>query len=235
MPTASEKARAEARTWARIAGHWPEVEAPDLWADRRPTEHAVIVFFDPTEDIRRRGRDWNHDISGTDLSALARFAAGLAESEADAWDRELANVATRAYETRRFLLGDRILHWAVPWLDEAGRSYPDHRESAHSDRDLLLDLGEETRVAPQLPGREGLQVGGEDSYGPMEPGPDLDGWLESLWSGIVPLGGADTGDLVSRYDEALRRWLDLAETRPGSAQLWRDLAARAERTSDLLA
>ena len=37
------------------------------------------------------------------------------------------------------LTSDRLIHWAVPWLDAAGRCYPSHRHRAHQARDVLLE------------------------------------------------------------------------------------------------
>lgn len=196
MPTASERARAEKQGWMNLAG----LAAP-------PSEKDVVVFYDPAPDLRRRG------IADDDLASLARFASGLCEAEARGWEEEDRDVATRAYEERRFLVGDRIIAWAVPWLDAVG---------AHEERDFLLDRGDEMRVAPILPGREGLQPAGEDSFGSLRQGI---GMVDSLWSGAV------TFDSPPDYLKAATKWEALAAEHPGSAQLWTDLAERARRSA----
>jgi hypothetical protein len=207
--TAPERARAEADRWVELARHWTE---------SGPTETAVVVFYDPKTDLERRASDWGHTFDAVDLSALALFAAGLAITEAEAWEEETLDVATRAYEARRFLLGDRIIHWAVPWLEAM---------QARSDCGFLLDLADEMQLAPQLPGREGLQAHGEDSYGPIGVGV---GDTRSLWSGAVILKSPD--DPVHLYRQASARWDELAQARPGSSQLWADLSERAAASAD---
>jgi hypothetical protein len=237
-PAAAAAARAEASQWATVA-EW----SPRPWQDVAPTEAAVVGYYDPAADLERRAAAWGHRLVRPDLVSLARFGAGLAMAEADAWHAEDAVVATRAYAERRFLLGDRVLHWAVPWLDAVGRCYPQWRNEAHARRDLLLDLGDRHRPAPDL--GLSLTAPGEDAFGPRTvDGGDL---LRSLWSGAVlldatvaSLGGTLSGDSVRRdlatlYEVAAVRWKALAETRPGSAVLWRDLGRRAQRTADDLA
>lgn len=208
MPTASEHARAEGARWERLASDW---------ADSPASEKSIVVFYDPHADLERRGLVWGHRFGDDSLSSLAMFAAGLCHAEADAWESDSPDVSTRAYEDRRFLLGDRIIHWAVPWLDAVG---------ARQDRDFLLELGDEMKVAPLLPGREGLQASGEDSFGPVDKGP---GVIESLWSGAVVLDPPP--DPAGHYRTAASRWEALAAAHPGSAQLWTDLAARASDTA----
>lgn len=190
-PSAAEKTRAERARWRELATH------------STPTEHQVMVIYDPGSDLDRRAGEWGHQFPGHDLGSIALFAAALAQTEADAWDDGTLDVATRAYEARRFLLSDRVIHWAVPWLlasDEA------------DDAGFLLDLGDEMRVAPALPGREGLVAKGEDSYGPL----DQTGGIWSGWVGVS-----------AEPENPHGFWTDLAELHAGSAQLWFDLAARA--------
>ena len=155
--------------------------------DRPPTEKDTVIFYDPTEDIARRTGEWGHDAESDDLSSLAHFAAALAVTEAAAWEESTLDLATRAYESRKFLLGDRIAPWAIPWLDAVGRCYPRYRDQAHLDRDILLRLADEARIAPKLPGTEGIFMEGEDSYGPVEPESHWPEWSGSLWSGAVVL------------------------------------------------
>jgi hypothetical protein len=235
---AASASRTEAAIWAGLAG-W----TIPWWNDVAPSEAAVVRYFDPGDDLDRRAGAWGHRFADHGLASLAAFGAGLAVLEADAWDADDPVVATRAYAARRHLLGDRILHWAVPWLDAAGRCYPQLREVAHGHRDELLELGDRHRPAPDL--GASLVPPGEDRYGPQEvPGP---GGLRSIWSGVVlldatvaSLGGTLDGpaarrDLASLYEVAAGRWRSLADARPGSAGLWRDLAARAAATAVVMA
>lgn len=255
MPTASERSAAEADRWSRLAGRWGEESAKGLWDDRPPTERAVIVFYDPVRDLAKRAAGWGYELAGPDLGSLALFAAALARAEAEGWQSGIGDVATRAYEARRFLLADRILHWAVPWLDATGRWYPQFSDSTRDDRDFLLDLADDMRVAPTAPGSEGLVVEGEDSYGRIGRIGDVDRWISSLWSGHLmlsaewdgisdagrggpsseaPLGAITGGDLAPLYQAASNRWAEVAERHPGSAQIWTDLAERARATDRYL-
>jgi len=208
---------------------------PDLWADRSPIEVDIVVFHDPADDLSRRAGEWGHDLPGHDLSSLASFAAGLATAEADGWETGSRDIATRAYEARRFLLADRIIHWAVPWLDTMGRAHDSHTETAHSDRDILLAFGGEMRVAPLTPGREGLHVEGEDSFGPLDHNQrNLPDWIRSVWSGAIVSRTDSSSDLVGLFEDAASRWSRLVSDHSGSAQLWVDLSGRAARTSQFL-
>ena len=190
-PTASEKTRTERARWAELATH------------STPTERELMLTYDPESDLDRRAGEWGHQFAEHDLGSIALFAGALAQTEANAWDDGTLDIATRAYEARRFLLSDRIIHWAVPWLLASGDA---------DDAEFLLDLGDEMRVAPALPGHEGLVAKGEDSYGSLDQ-------TGGIWSGWVG---------VSAQPEDLQGfWTDLAEQHPGSAQLWLDLAARA--------
>lgn len=257
MPTgseASEQARREARHWVELAGDWRPEDHAAVWADLPPSEAAVLRFSDPSGDLERRAVAWGYRLPGGDLGDLARFAAGLALAEAEAWADDRPHVAARALEDRRFLLSDRILHWAVPWLDTAGRCYPGEREAAHGARDRLLAAGERLRCAPLLTGREGTTVPGEDSYGPIEIGVPPGERLLSLWSGAVIMkatlasmrGAPDVPrvieaewlddpalrrDLATLYEVAAGRWSRLAAQWEGTARLWSDLAERAEATA----
>lgn len=198
---AAAAARAEVERWrVVIEGGWSV------------TERAVVVYFDPAEDLERRARSWNHRLEGHGLSDLALFGAGLAAAEADAWEQDEPHVATRALEDRRFLLGDRLLHWAVPWLAE--------QPGDQSRRAMvtLLELGEEHRPAPLLAGNEGLFAPGEDSYGPADRRP-----LDSVWCGAVIPPGVDAAQCRAR---AQSRWEALCSAYPGSARFWHDLSLR---------
>jgi hypothetical protein len=213
-----------------IAVRWSEM----VWTARPPTELATVVFFDPSDDLDGRAGDWGHRLERHDLAGIARFAAALADTEASAWEDDHPDVATRAYDTRRRLVGERIIHWAVPWLDAVGSGYPEHPADAKHDRDLLLHIGDEMRVAPEASRAEGLVVPEQDSFGPVSVDVPLNELLLSLWSGLVLFD--DTSEpLADRYVTAERRWRDLAEQHPGSAALWLDLAARAHGTARALA
>lgn len=245
MPTASEASFEEARRWSDLADRWVRDRRADVWDDRPPTEKAVVVFFDPIEDLTSKARRSGHDLEDDSLPALARFAAQLADGEGRHWSAGEADLATRAYELRRFLIGDRLAHWAVPWLDAVGRCYPATREEAHADRDFILAVADEMRIEPAISGRVGLVVEGEDSFGPLETPHELDTWLNSLWSGHLILRATWTSltadrfappldELALLYEVAGHRWRGMAEQHPGSAQIWLDLSARAGRTVEML-
>jgi hypothetical protein len=224
--TAADAARAEAGIW---------VEAVRLLGGRdrddpAPSE-AAVAGFDPSADLSRRATRWGHRLAGPDLGELCRFAAGLAIAEAEGWEADDPTVATRAYEDRRFLAGDRMVAWAVPWADAVG---------APEVGDLLLDLGDRLRLAPALVGHEGMVLPGEDSHGPVAPDRPWPDWLRSVLSGVVLTGPlrADPGrgpELERVYRAASRRWADLAGAHPGTGLLWSDLSARAARTADAVA
>ena len=261
MPTRSEAAAtasAEARSWASITEEWEPAGHQRMWDDLPPVEGSVVRYYQPDEDLDRRAGFWGYQFHERDLSDLCRLGAALARAEAEAWERDEPHIATRAYADRRFLLGDRLLHWAVPWLDAAGRCYPAERASAEPARLTLLELGDRLRPAPVLTaGTEGLFAAGEDSYGPLEPPAPLPDFLLSVWSGRVvmrstleSLGGMPleeravpvawltdperSAHLNVMYDVAAARWHRVAQEHPGSARLWLDLAARAARTADLI-
>ena len=245
-PPAATGAAGEAGLWSELAG-W----VPAGWHDVEPTEAAVVVLFDPAADLTRRSSAWGHRLPDASVSSLASFGAGLAMAEADAWEQDAPHVATRAYAERRFLLGDRLLHWAVPWLDAVGRCYPEHRGDAHRCRDLLLVLGDRLRPAPDLGAVEGMTPPGEDSFGPVAQTASLERWLRSVWSGVVvldatvrsmtggraelDLAGPGRTDAAMLFTVAAARWSGLAASHPGSARLWCDLSARAATTARLLA
>ena len=179
---------------------------------------------------------WGFAAGDLGLSDVALFGAGLAKAEAEAWNLDNEHIATQAYSARRFLLGDRVLHWAIPWLRAAETFDP---MAALLSQQLLLGLGERHRPAPLLADGEGITAPGEDSYGPLEVDEPLEERLRSVWSGQVLTGSLahqleQMGQLAASYEEASEHWKGLAETYPGSARLWRDLALRAERTADEL-
>lgn len=250
--SAADAARIEAREWAGLV---PSLGAVcDARPDPGPTEQQV-TGFDPRSDLARRAARWGYAMPDVGLAHLARFAAGLAVTEAEAWESDDPIVATGAFEDRRFLLSDRIIHWAVPWADVAGRCHPSIRDHANDIRDRLLELGDRMRPAPLLTGDEGLYPPGEDSYGPTGSiGPTGD-HLASLLSGTVVFAATTSSllgrphgrrfdpeeladptlrsDLQDLFETAAGRWRALASSHPGTARLWRDLAMRAGRTAEL--
>ena len=250
MPTASDAAataRREAEAWWDMARRWEEPPADLL----PPRENEVISEYDVAHDIARRMKSWGHAGGDGGLGDLLAFGASLAATEADAWASEDRVVATSAYADRRFLLGDRILPWAVPWL-EAATEYVDH---AGRDRDLLLSWGDVQRPMPALTAPEGTVVPGHDGYGGLTED-DLTARVRSLTGGLVVFrttvegllgrGFEDRGEalgalvaepelVIDLYRAGAERWHRLAADHRGSAAAWRDLADRAERTADLAA
>jgi hypothetical protein len=245
--------------WADLTQEWAPARHPALWEDLPPTEAAVVRYYQPDADLERRARYWGYEFGERDLADLCRLGAALAKTEAEAWERDEPHIATRAYADRRFLLGDRLLHWAVPWLEAASRCHPPERAAAEPARLSLLELGDRLRPAPVLTdGTEGLFAPGEDSYGPLAPPAPLGDFLLSVWSGRVvmkatleSLGATKLeeravpvdwmADPAKRtfmrvmYEVAGPRWKRIAAEHPGSARLWLDLAERAEETSRSLA
>ena len=254
---AAESAAIEAKRWIDLSNDWMADAHFRLWDDLPGTEHATVRFFDPTNDLTRRMAGWSYPVGELDLSDLARFASGLAQAESDAWANDHPHIATRAYAERRFLLGDRILPWAVPWLDAVERRHGDRTDEAAEAKRMLLDLGDSMRPAPALSGSEGLVVPGYDGYGPLDPDEPSYTFLLSLWSGslltkkdlaaarhchvdrrlVEPtwLNDLDTtAALSNHYDQAALRWESVAVAHAGTAQLWLDLASRARNTARLL-
>ncbi|NNF63388.1 MAG: hypothetical protein HKN07_03940 [Acidimicrobiia bacterium] len=244
---AADTAEQEAGAWAGVAAAADAILSE--WDDVPPSE-AAVTGFDPGTDLERRTTPWTYSLRSHGLGELCRFAAGLALVEADGWRTDHPQLATRAYEDRRFLLSDRLLHWAVPWLDMVGRCSTPHRELAHGARDQLLDLADVLRPAPLLvEGKEGLHLPGEDSFGSL-----ADSGLGVLGCGVLLLRAtvrsltADPGrtrsltddDLADPefretfavlFDVAAGRWKALAGRHEGSAQLWLDLGERANATA----
>jgi hypothetical protein len=211
MSPAADAARAEAERWAEV------VRALEV----APFETAV-TGVDPGAELGRRGDRWSYRFATGDLAEVCLFAAGLAVAEAEAWNDDDPIIATRAHEDRRFVAGDRVVWWAVPWALEANPAVAE----------MLLELGESLRVAPALVGTEGLVVPGHDTLGPIEPDRPLDDWLATVLSGAVLHGRPPTVDI---YRTAESMWTEMTWRWPGTAQIWIDLAARAARTVALLA
>lgn len=237
---AANAAEGEVRFWVDLAERWSASARPQQWADRPAREVDVVVFHDPAADLDRRAARWGHTLPGHGLDDLARFAAGLASAEAEAWRFDQPDVATRAFEERRFLLADRVLHWAVPWLDAMGRCHPDVHDDADAARRGLLDLAETMRAAPRLTGTEGVHPVGEDAYGPVALDVPISRWLDSVWSGSVLLAATrrsmaeeESSAVPTLFEVAAAKWRRVADTYPGSAALWLDLGDRAARTATL--
>lgn len=251
---AATSAEHEALQWADVAARWHPSDHHEWWSRLPGTERDIVLFHDPRGDIDRRARRWGYEPSRCDLADLARFAAGLAQAEAEAWRDDRPHVATQAYADRRFLAGDRIMHWSVPWLDAVGRAFPKLGSTANETSSILLEIGDRLRPAPGLGGSEGLVLPGSDSFGPLEVESGLEELIGSLWSGAVitmsdsfhargvtpegrPVDAAWLSDPTSRsvmrdrYQAAAHRWDELASRHPGTAALWQDLARRAERTA----
>jgi hypothetical protein len=249
--SASSRAAEERDRWVDVAEQCRTLT--DHGVDPAPMEEAC-TGFDPWSDLERRAKRWKHQLEDAGLVELARFAAGLAQVETDAWAADDGVSATKAFEDRRFLLGDRIIHWAVPWSDVAGRCHHSVRQAAHGIRDHLLTIADDMRVAPILTGDEGLHAPGEDSFGPLDDGlPERLGLvgsgtvlfsatINSLTSGIMNNPTPTVEELTPRirfdlgvhYRAVAARWRRAADEHPGSARLWRDLALRAEHTGVLL-
>ena len=255
---AAEAAAQEAKTWIDLSNQWQGDAHFHIWDDVPGSELAVIALYDPAKDLGRRMAVWSYPVAELDFSDVARFASGLAQAESDAWANDQPHVATRAYAERRFLVGDRILHWAIPWLDAIERSHPDRADDAASTKEQLLAIGDRMRPAPALTGSEGLVVPGFDGYGPLTPDVPLDEFLLSLWSGSLLtkadiassrnshvnrrhlpadwLKDAETrSGLANHYNRAALKWESLAVVHVGTSQLWLDLASRARNTARWMA
>ena len=221
--TAAETARDEAAEWMFLANI---ADLLEQFAVPSATEVAV-TGFEPAEDLGRRTGGWFHHLPDHGLASLARFAAGLARAEAEAWEGDDPSVATRALSDRRFLLSDRIMHWAVPWTVSFGSLDLESGPEAVAVVERLLVLGDQHRVAPALTGSEGLYPPGHDSIGPLQN--DLDtttvlcGWF--FGAGVVE---------APAFDAAASLWTDLAERHPGTTRLWLDYAARARVSRERL-
>lgn len=160
--------------------------------DVLPTARELLVTgYDPSSDLDRRGRWWGYRFPSDLLSDAVAFGVALAAAEVDAWSAEDPVVATRAFEDRRFLFSDRLVHWVVPLTFVTA--------GAATLRKEMLDLGDRLRPAPLLTGDEGLHPPGEDSYGP--PGMLL----------AIDLGPADRWTrLADAHQGTARLWRDLA-------------------------
>jgi len=223
MTSAHETAEEEAAEWGFIA---TIAEMLAEYAVPPPTEVAV-TGFDPAADLERRTSEWFHRLPNHELASLARFAGGLANAEAEAWRGEDPSVATRALSDRRFLFGDRLVHWAIPWVVSFGSLDLDSGPEAVAVVERMLAIGDRHRPAPALTGTEGLVPPGHDSIGPLQDGLDtttaLCGWF--FGAGVVE---------ASAFEAAAALWDDLATRHAGTAQLWQDYATRARRSHQIL-
>jgi hypothetical protein len=184
---AAEGARRDGEVWSRMLA-LAEVILPDA-------REVDVTGFDPLDDLTRRGRWWSYRPHDATLPTVLAFGVALAEAECAAWKRDDPVVATRAFEDRRFLFGDRLIHWVVP-LTYAGS---DAREL----RETLLVVGDRLRPAPILTGDEGLHPPGEDSFGPAPL--------------TVRLGSPQRWELLAAaHPGTARLWRDLAR-RAGDA------------------
>jgi hypothetical protein len=219
---ASESAAREADEWIELADHLDAVVELGAPAATERT----LTGFDPTDDLARRTRRWSHALLDQSARALSAYAAGLARAESAAWIRDDPVVATQALSDRRFLFGDRMVHWIVPWLLPHVLGEAAVSKTADSIVNRMLVLGDKHRPAPALTGTEGLFPPGHDSIGPLPDSVDP----SSLLSGWVMVDGA-TNDIGRVYEEASLTWAKLAAGHPGTARLWLDMASRAETSS----
>lgn len=183
MSTAFDAAERDLADWHRLLEG-----AETALADAR---EVTVTGFDPSEDLDRRGRWWSHRFPSDHLPDVVAFGVALAAAEADAWRTNDPVVATRAFEDRRFLLSDRLIHWLVPLTYVT--------KGADPVRAGLLVLGDRLRVAPLLTGDEGIHPPGEDSFGPVGTPLRLDIGPPQRWLG-----------LQDAHPGTARLWRDLA-------------------------
>jgi len=250
MPTRPEAADTPAASARGEAARW--ADAADAVRSLGnivpiPSEKEVVRYFDPALDLGKRAARWGNELPDHRLTTLARFAAGLAVAEAEAWEQGKADVAVRAYADRRHLAGDRLIHWAVPWLIAVAEAHPGVSQSAEGAAQILLEIGDSLRPAPTLSGTEGLYPPGEDAFGPLAIERPVGEYLYSLWSGVALVGSGSvqvTADapeaardweaLANGYRRASRIWDRFALRHPGTGALWRDLALRAAVFADVV-
>ncbi len=212
--TAAGSASGEAEFWRAAAESLSDIQES---VGSELTEMAV-TGFDPRPDLARRARRWSHRFDDHSAVSLTAFAAGLAEVESGAWERDDPIIATQALSDRRFLFGDRIVHWLVPVL----LAIAEDSVAASALAGELLDLGDRHRPAPALTGSEGLYPPGHDSIGPivesLDGAPLLNGWITDRVH-------------IELFRQAGERWRTCAEQHPGTARLWLDLAARCDASA----
>ena len=229
MPT-----RSEPNAPPDEVGAWQDIVSRifAVSGDGGPSEVTIVEFFDARADLDRRARKWGFTITSGSAGEVASLAGGLAVAEHEARTRGDADIALRAFTERRNLVGDRLVHWVVPWLTAASSGPGDVADLAARD---LLAVADYLRPAPAGSGGEGLHPPGEDAFGPIEDELPPDQMGRSLWSGLA--GGVESrlgaGD-VERFEAAAERWHNLADAHAGTAALWVDLEARARRTAIFL-
>ena len=234
MPTRPEGDDPATLAAVQEAAAWERIVAliQGAFPDGGPTEASVVRFHDPRLDLESRGARWGFTPATGSLVEVARLAGGLALAEAEARRDGYADVALAAFVERRRLVGDRLVHWAVPWLLAVSDRPGDDAGTAAR---MLLEVADPLRPAPATGGTEGLFPPGEDSYGPVEPVVPLDEIATSVWSGIaVGHPGQSSGRDADEFEGAALVWRRLAADHGGTARLWLDLARRAERTAELL-
>ena len=183
MSGASDATARDLAAWRRLLD-----EADAVLPDAR---ESTVTGFDPREDLNRRGRWWSHRFPSDRLPDVLAFGVALATAERAAWTSNDPVVATKAFEDRRFLLSDRLIHWLVPLTYVTA--------GTESMRDGLLALGDRLRVAPLLTGDEGIHPPGEDSFGPVNTALRLDLGPPGRWT-----------DLQGAHPGTARLWRDLA-------------------------
>lgn len=235
----------EASRWMRVTRIAAALAARGSMPE--PYELGIVGGFDPTRALVSTMEKWDYRPRTLLLPELSRFGGYLAAISADASMSGDETVARRARIARRRLLADRVVHWAVPWLDAIVRSEPEVAASAREARDLLLGLAETHQAAPVPEGSEGLLVPGFDGYGPIHTdlGDSLatlrcgdvlgEPVLESIGLGLtgytIPLTPHQALALGRHFLTVQQRWDYLAGRAPGSSQYWRDLAGRARLTA----
>ena len=227
-------AREELRSWSDLADQADRLLVG--WDDLRPVEVAVVEVYNPAFDLQRRADKWSHKFKAGELPELLRFLAGLALIEAESWESDNPEIATQAIAERRFFFGDRVVHWAIPWLESVRIWDRSRSELANDVQHRLLELGELHRPNPELVDTEGMTAPGEDLFGPLKTPPPT-----SLLAGVVVLDKALSawgssrssihGDVPEGYhswrETCAERWETLRASHEGTGALWRDLSARA--------
>lgn len=182
---ATEGASADRTRWADALSL---VEGP--MAD---AVEADVTGYDATPDLERRARRWGHRMPSSTLPDVLAFGVALADVEIESWGEDDPVIATRAFEDRRFLLSDRVVHWVVPL------SFVFDGPGTEDLRSALLELGDRLRPAPAMTGTEGLHPPGEDSYGPTARGLVIGLGDPARWTA-----------LAADHPGTARLWLDLA-------------------------
>ena len=182
MSTAATGAERDRAAWSELLAHVETTLAAAREVD--------VTGYDPIDDLQRRGRWWSHRFESDRLADVVAFGVALAEVEVRTWRADDPVVATRAFEDRRFLFSDRLVHWVVPLTFVV--------DEAETIRQALLEMGDRLRPAVLLTGDEGIHPPGEDSFGPLAV--DL----------RVDLGGPQQWtELADSHPGTARLWRDL--------------------------